>query len=100
MKASIVVTATGDGAALDETLFALSCDDYRPLEIVVVGKGDVRGWQRLGGDIEWRVTNEAPHPSTLGRYVGYCEAGQILYPHHIGRLVALLRDSKAPWAVA
>jgi hypothetical protein len=100
VKASIVVTASADQGALEETLFSLACDDYRPLEVVILGAASVARWRKLAGDIEWRVAEDPPRPSTLGRYVGFCEAGQILYPHHIGKLVALLGESKAGWAVA
>jgi hypothetical protein len=100
VKASIVVTASEDASALDVTLFALASEDYRPLEVVVVGGAPIERWRRLGDDIEWRVAEELPSPATLGRFVAFCRAGQILYPHHIAKLVALLTRSEAGWAVA
>jgi hypothetical protein len=100
VKASIIVTASKDTAALEETLFSLACDDYRPLEVVVVGSATIERWRKLAGDVEWRVVDKAPLAATLGRFVGYCEAGQILYPHHLAKLIALLCESTSGWAVA
>jgi len=102
---------------LDEAVFSIACQRYRPLEIVLVepqaagrGAGDavrtLETYQRLepfrfqhvsgpaGGLMEEAVRR------AHGQYLAFFEASGLVYPGHFEQLIQGLRQGEAAWAVS
>ncbi len=114
---SVVLWAGATPAAsLDETLFSLACQEYRPLELLVVlppgaslaepeARALLERHRRLrefsyqlirvpeGGMA--RGVREA-----RGQYLSFLDASCVVYPAHYVQLVERLREGSAAWAFA
>jgi hypothetical protein len=111
-----VVLLSGDAWArslLDEALFSLACQEYQPLELVLVtpaGDAEARAlverYQALGGYTFQHVEAEARTAlgegirHARGQYVSFLDAACVVYPDHYVRLVRALREGPVAWAVS
>ena len=80
-----------EGPGLDETLFALACQRYRPLEIVA----DPEALARLC-HLETFTAGE----TLRGQYLAVLEAGDLVYPQHFADLIAALKLGDAAWGLS
>lgn len=99
---------------LDEALFSLACQEYRPLELLLVGpeagsasaREAVHRYRKLG-DFEVRFVDGAG-PGLMqeavrearGQYLSFLDAAWVVYPAHYVQLVRALQSGPAAWAVA
>lgn len=106
---------------LDHAIFSLACQDYTPLEIVVVSQSQEQGvvdalrgalerHQPLGGysyqvlrepsprDIRARLLNIGIR-AARGQYIAFLDDDDVVYPQHYERLIGLLKKGHAAWAV-
>jgi hypothetical protein len=111
-----VVLWAGDGRArplLDEALFSLACQEYQPLEVILVtpsrdeaARGLLERYQPIGGYTFQLVEAEARGAfaegtrRARGQYVAFLDAACIVYPDHYVKLVRMLREGQAAWAVS
>ncbi|HEX5747921.1 MAG TPA: glycosyltransferase family A protein [Archangium sp.] len=114
---SIVLWA-GDtpAASLDETLFSLACQEYRPLELLVVlppgaslKEPDARALlerHRRLRDFSYQLIR-VPEGGMArgvrearGQYLSFLDASCVVYPAHYVQLVQRLREGSAAWAFA
>lgn len=95
-------------AQLDEALFSLACQEYRPLELIVVGPQAARArpllerYQLLGG-FEFQCVEgdvERGVQRARGQYLALLPADAVVYPSHYLSLIEALREGEAAWAVA
>ncbi|HYH95517.1 glycosyltransferase family A protein [Hyalangium sp.] len=102
---------------LDEAVFSLACQRYRPFEIVLVepepvatGPGDavrtLETYRRIEG---FRFQHVRGRPDGLmdeairrarGQYLAFFEASGLVYPGHFEKLIQALREGEAAWAVS
>lgn len=119
--ASVIVrTMPGREAMLDEALFSLFLQEHRPLEVVVIGHsrpGDIRdatdrvcsrwkadlnlrwAWHEGTRDMRARSLNLGLKSAT-GRYVGFLDDDDLVYPAHYRLLVDALEQTGCSWAYA
>jgi hypothetical protein len=102
---------------LDEAVFSIACQRYRPFEIILVepkdsttGSGDavrtLEMYQRIE-DFRFQyvsgpsggLMDEAIRRSR-GQYLAFFEASGIVYPGHFEKLIQALREGEAAWAVS
>lgn len=113
---SVVLWAGRPGTErlLDEALFSLACQEYRPLELLLVEPGEggasalesLQRYQQLGG-FEVRhvhgtgagLMREAIRQAR-GQYLSFLDAAWVVYPRHFVQLVRALRSGDTAWAVA
>jgi hypothetical protein len=111
-----VVLWAGDGRdrpLLDEALFSLACQEYQPLELVLVtlsrdeaARELVERYQSIGGYTFQLVEAEARGAfaqglrHARGQYVAFLDAACVVYPDHYVKLVQTLREGQAAWAVS
>ncbi|MFE8599981.1 glycosyltransferase [Archangium violaceum] len=114
---SIVLWA-GDtpAASLDETLFSLACQEYRPLELLVVLPPDASSTEpdarallerhRRLRDFSYQLIR-VPEGGMArgvrearGQYLSFLDASCVVYPAHYVQLVQRLREGSAAWAFA
>ncbi|MHA7631852.1 hypothetical protein [Corallococcus sp. M7] len=114
---SVVVTVeqgTRD-AALDETLFALACQEQQPLELLLAAPEGVdlsaaeAALERYGrlGSFQAR-TVRAPAGALYaeavrearGQYLAFVDARCVVYPRHYVELVRALQTGREAWALA
>jgi hypothetical protein len=117
---SVVVWAGPEHrASLDEAVFSLACQDYRPLEVVVVepsGAGSPTGdstaeacletYRRIE-DFTSQVVRVAPGEGldaalrvARGQYLAFLDASGLVYPRHFVNLIAALKSGDAAWAMS
>ncbi|MDY7233134.1 glycosyltransferase [Hyalangium rubrum] len=99
---------------LDEAVFSLACQRYRPLEIVLVepdaSAGDaLRTLEKYQHIEDFRIQhvrgpqgglmNEAIRRAR-GQYLAFFEASGLIYPGHFEKLIGALRGTTAAWAVS
>ncbi|WP_375772807.1 glycosyltransferase [Archangium gephyra] len=113
-----VVLWAGDApaASLDETLFSLACQDYRPLELLVVlppGASLTEPEARMLLERHRRLRDfsfqliRVPEGGMArgvrearGQYLSFLDASCVVYPAHYAQLVQRLREGSAAWAFA
>jgi hypothetical protein len=111
-----VVLWAGDSRArplLDEALFSLACQEYQPLELLLVtAPGDeaarelLERYQAIGGYTSQLVEAESQAAFSegsrraRGQYVAFLDAACVVYPDHYVKLVQTLREGLAAWAVS
>lgn len=113
-----VVLWAGDtpAASLDETLFSLACQDYRPVELVVVlppgaslsepeARALLERHRRLR-DFSFQLIR-VPEGGMArgvrearGQYLSFLDASCVVYPAHYVQLVQRLREGSAAWVFA
>lgn len=102
---------------LEEAVFSIACQHYRPFEIVLVepapssaGAGDavrtLEAYQRIE---DFRFQRVSGPPGKLmeeaigrarGQYLAFFEASGLVYPGHFEKLIQALREGEAAWAVS
>ncbi|MDC0715237.1 glycosyltransferase family A protein [Stigmatella sp. ncwal1] len=107
----------GQRHQLDEAVLSLTCQRYRPFEILLVepeGAGAdpeeaVRTLERYRRIEDFPFQHVRGPPGELmdkaihqarGRYLAFFEASGLVYPGHFENLVQALRESEAAWAVS
>ncbi len=98
---------------LDEALFSLACQEYQPLEIVLVtpardeaARELVERYQSIGGytfqvvEADARTAFSEGTRLARGQYLAFLDAACVVYPDHYVKLVQALRDGSAAWAVS
>lgn len=112
---SVVLGAGEPGARslLDEALFSLACQEYQPLELIVVtasrdeaARELLERYQAIGGytfQLVEAAASEAFAEGTRrarGQYLSFLDAGCVVYPDHYVKLLLALREGPAAWAVS
>jgi hypothetical protein len=102
---------------LDEAVFSIACQRYRPFELVLVepdvsgaGAGEaVRTLETYRRIEDFRFQHVTGPASGLmdeairrarGQYLAFFEASGLIYPGHFEKLIQALRDGEAAWAVS
>jgi Glycosyl transferase family 2 len=102
---------------LDEAVFSIACQRYRPFEIILVepedpaaGAGDaVRTLETYQHIQDFRFQRISGPPGGLmeeairrarGQYLALFEASGLVYPGHFEKLIQALREGEAAWAVS
>ncbi len=102
---------------LDEAVFSIACQRYRPFEIVLVepkdsaaASGDaVRMLETYRRIEDFRFQYVSGPPGGLmdeairrsrGQYLAFFESSGLVYPGHFEKLVQALREGEAAWAVS
>jgi len=102
---------------LDEAVFSIACQRYRPFEIILVDPADSAGgagdavrtletyrriedfrFQRVSGP-PGRLMEEAIRLAR-GQYLAFFEASGLVYPGHFEKLIQALREGETAWAVS
>ncbi|MBM3258983.1 MAG: glycosyltransferase family 2 protein [Candidatus Sericytochromatia bacterium] len=115
----VIRTVPGRTSYLDAALFSLQCQDYKPLEVVVVYQGpagaDYGGlldlleeYRVLGLDIRLVVNpaNEDQRSRNLnlglmaasGQYVAFLDDDDVVYARHYVNLVEAIKTSGSAWS--
>lgn len=113
---SVVVSGGGEVAALEGTLASVAGQQARPLEVVVVASHPDEVQQRVlervkgraGIEVRWVQTSSVDPAARLnqglacsrGQYVTFLEAGELLGPRHLHRLLETLAKGTQAWALA
>jgi hypothetical protein len=107
----------GQRSLLDEAVFSLTCQRYRPFELLLVepqgteaeAEAAVQVLERYRHIEDFRYQHVRGPPGELmdraihqaqGQYLAFFEASGVVYPGHFEQLVEALRDSEAAWAVS
>jgi hypothetical protein len=98
---------------LDEALFSLACQEYQPLELVLVtpsrdeaARELLERYQSIGGysfqlvEADARAAFSEGTRRAQGQYLAFLDAACVVYPDHYVKLVQALRDGPAAWAVS
>jgi len=114
---SIVLWVEQGKRFLDQCVFAITGQNYRPLELITVTRGTDRdvllgmleqysriepfGYQVLVGEKLQRAEalNRAIE-RVRGRYLGFLSADQVVFPEHYVRLIQKLAEGDAGWAMS
>lgn len=106
---------------LDHAIFALSCQDYQPLEIVIVSQCQdpqvvdaltalLEKYRPLGEfsfqvvhepadtDIRGRLVNKGIAAAN-GQYIAFLDDDDVIYPQHYAELIRTLKEGTQAWAV-
>jgi len=114
---SVVLWVEDKDPLLDECLFAVAGQSYRPLELIVVGRRSDR--QLLNAAVEQYSKLEPFEHQVLlnqsyaraealsegmaqahGRYLAFLTADQVVYPDHYARLIQKLSELDSAWAMS
>ncbi len=114
---SVVLWVEQGKRFLDECVFALTGQNYRPLELIAVTRGtdgdalrgmleqysriEPFGYQVLVGEKFQRA--EALNRAielVRGRYLGFLSADQVVFPEHYVRLIQKLAEGDSGWAMS
>ncbi|SEU18949.1 glycosyltransferase family A protein [Stigmatella erecta] len=105
----------GQRPLLDEAVFSLTCQRYRPFELLLVepegteGDAAVQILERYRRIEDFGFQHVQGPPGELmdraiqqarGQYLAFFEASGLVYPGHFEQLVQALRGSEAAWAVS
>lgn len=107
---------------VDQTVFSLACQSYRPLEIVLVSQSrDPDAVQKLtsvlelhkhvagyayqviaepaANDIRGKLLNVGI-AAARGQYLAFLDDDDVVYPHHYRRLIDALQRGSAAWSIS